>query len=139
MTHSSSHNLWRYWIDKANQTKKPRIPPTKANFSEEMYYPSELEAFKLAEKLRAKERQNETPKPPPPMTNQIDHPPHYTQHPSGIECIQITEHMNFCCGNAVKYIWRAGLKSPSPIEDLKKAQWYVDRELQRLFAQNPTT
>ena len=58
----------------------------------------------------------------------INHPPHYTSHPSGIECIQITEHMGFCLGNAVKYIWRADLKADA-IEDLKKARWYIDREL----------
>lgn len=62
----------------------------------------------------------------------VNHPPHYTAHPSGIEAIQVTEHMNFCLGNAMKYIWRAGLKSDDPIEDLKKARWYLDREIQRL-------
>jgi hypothetical protein len=62
----------------------------------------------------------------------VNHPSHYTEHPSGVECIQITEHMNFCLGNAVKYIWRAGLKNANAIEDLKKARWYVDRELERL-------
>ena len=62
----------------------------------------------------------------------VNHPSHYTEHPSGVECIQVTEHMNFCLGNAVKYIWRAGLKSDSPIEDLKKARWYIERELERL-------
>lgn len=61
----------------------------------------------------------------------VNHPPHYKQHPSGVECIQITEHMNFCLGNAVKYIWRAGEKG-SKIEDLKKARWYLDREIERL-------
>lgn len=59
-------------------------------------------------------------------------PPHYQQHPSGIEAIQITEHYNFCLGNAIKYIWRAGLKTEDPIEDLRKARWYLDREIQRL-------
>lgn len=66
------------------------------------------------------------------MTDNINHPAHYKGHPSGVECIQITEHMNFCLGNAVKYIWRAGLKNESPVEDLQKARWYIDRELQRL-------
>lgn len=70
--------------------------------------------------------------------NSVDHPSHYNAHPSGIECIQVAEHMNFCCGNAVKYIWRAGLKSPDPIEDLKKAAWYIEREIKRLQAQNST-
>lgn len=62
----------------------------------------------------------------------VNHPPHYTQHPSGVECIQITEHMNFCLGNAVKYIWRAGLKSDDSVEDLKKARFYIEREIKRL-------
>lgn len=59
----------------------------------------------------------------------VSHPPHYTAHPSGIECIQITEHMNFCLGNAVKYLWRADLKNG--IEDLEKAAWYIAREIER--------
>lgn len=63
----------------------------------------------------------------------VAHPKHYTQHPSGIECIQITEHMGFCLGNAVKYIWRADLKGNS-IEDLKKAVWYIEREIERRMA-----
>jgi hypothetical protein len=60
----------------------------------------------------------------------VNHPTHYTNHPSGIECIQITEHMNFCLGNAVKYIWRASLKNG--LEDLEKASWYINREIERL-------
>lgn len=62
----------------------------------------------------------------------VNHPKHYCSHPSGVECIQITEHMNFNLGNAIKYIWRAGLKSDSPLEDLHKAKWYVEREIARL-------
>jgi hypothetical protein len=58
-------------------------------------------------------------------------PPHYQAHPSGVECIEITEHMNFCLGNAIKYIWRAGLKN-NAIEDLRKARWYIDREIARI-------
>ena len=58
----------------------------------------------------------------------VNHPTHYTSHPSGIECIQITEHMGFNLGNALKYIWRADLKGKSE-EDLKKAIWYIEREL----------
>ena len=65
----------------------------------------------------------------------VNKPAHYRQHPSGVECIQITEHMNFNLGNAVKYVWRAGLKSPSAIEDLKKASWYINREIERLEKQ----
>jgi len=63
------------------------------------------------------------------QADMVNHPPHYKNHPSGIECITITEHFNFCLGNAIKYIWRAGLKN-APLEDLKKARWYLDREIQ---------
>jgi hypothetical protein len=58
----------------------------------------------------------------------VNHPKHYTAHPSGIECIQITEHMGFNLGNALKYIWRADEKG-NAIEDLKKAAWYIQREI----------
>lgn len=61
----------------------------------------------------------------------VDHPPHYNANPSGVECITVVEHMNFNIGNAIKYLWRAGFKG-AIIEDLKKASWYVDREIQRL-------
>jgi hypothetical protein len=61
----------------------------------------------------------------------VNHPPHYTSHPSGVECITVTEHFNFNIGNAIKYLWRAGLKGGA-LEDLKKARWYVDREIARL-------
>ena len=64
------------------------------------------------------------------MKDPVNHPDHYTQHPSGVECIQITEHMNFCVGNAMKYLWRAGLKFDD-IEDLKKSAWYINREIER--------
>lgn len=65
---------------------------------------------------------------PAPAIDVVNHPPHYTQHPSGVECIDITEHMGFCLGNAIKYIWRADLKHDA-IEDLKKAVWYIQREI----------
>lgn len=58
----------------------------------------------------------------------VNRPAHYTAHPSGIECIQITEHMGFNLGNALKYIWRCDLKQDA-IEDLKKAKWYIEREI----------
>lgn len=60
----------------------------------------------------------------------VNHPKHYTTHPSGVECITIVEHMNFNLGNAVKYIWRADSKD-DPIEDLAKAIWYINREISR--------
>jgi hypothetical protein len=66
------------------------------------------------------------------MNDNVNHPKHYTNHPSGVECIEITEHMNFCIGNAVKYLWRAGLKGEQ-VEDLRKARWYIDREIARIL------
>jgi len=60
----------------------------------------------------------------------VNHPKHYTSHPSGVECIQIVQHMNFCLGNVLKYIWRSGQKGG--IEDLKKARFYLDMEIVRL-------
>jgi hypothetical protein len=66
-------------------------------------------------------------------TERVDHPAHYNRHPSGIECIAIAEHMTFNVGSALKYLWRAGLKpQTSKIEDLEKAVWYIQREIERL-------
>lgn len=69
----------------------------------------------------------------------VNHPQHYCNHPSGIECIQITEHYDFCIGNAIKYLWRNGLKKEQglsnkekQIEDLEKAIWYINREIENL-------
>lgn len=63
----------------------------------------------------------------------VNHPPHYTSHPLGVECIQITQHMNFCLGNAMKYLWRAGQKEGQPtIQDLEKAVWYINTEINRI-------
>lgn len=59
----------------------------------------------------------------------VNKPKHYNQHPSGVEAIQVTEHMGFCLGNVMKYVWRADLKNG--IEDLEKARWYLDREIAR--------
>lgn len=61
----------------------------------------------------------------------VNHPPHYTSHPSGVECIQVTEHMNFNLGNVVKYVWRCDDKHEIPIEDLEKAEFYLKREIAR--------
>jgi len=63
--------------------------------------------------------------------DQVNHPAHYNAHPSGVECIQVTEHMNFNLGNAMKYIWRADEKG-NQIQDLEKAAWYLAREIARL-------
>jgi hypothetical protein len=80
----------------------------------------------------------------PKFFNQAQHdavnsPKHYTSHPSGVECIEITQHYNFCVGNAIKYLWRNGLKNETnapaktkQIEDLEKAVWYITREIKNL-------
>lgn len=61
----------------------------------------------------------------------VNHPAHYTAYP--VEVIELVEHMNYCRGNIVKYVARAGLKSPdTELEDLRKAQWYIEREIARL-------
>ena len=63
--------------------------------------------------------------------DRVNHPKHYTNHPSGIECIEITQHHDFCVGNAIKYLWRAGIKdTTTEIEDLRKAIWYIERKIQ---------
>ena len=69
------------------------------------------------------------------MSDRVNHPKHYNESPSGVECITVVEHMTFNLGNAVKYIWRAGLKSPDKLEDLKKARWYLDREIGKIHAE----
>lgn len=60
--------------------------------------------------------------------NMVNHPPHYNNHPAGIECIEVTEHMSFNIGNAVKYLWRVDDKA-NPYQDLNKAIWYIQREI----------
>src|SRR5262245_31853048 len=68
----------------------------------------------------------------------VNHPRHYNTHPSGVECIEIAEHMPYCVGVAIKYLWRAGQKE-SAIQDLEKAAWYVNREIERLKKLNSET
>jgi len=67
----------------------------------------------------------------------VNHPMHYTSHPSGIECIDIAKHYDFCIGNVIKYVWRAGLKKSTEmqdeekeIQDLEKAKWYLEKEIE---------
>lgn len=71
--------------------------------------------------------------------DQVNHPKHYTSDPSGIECIDVTRYRNFNIGNAIKYLWRAGLKEDKDrklidkqVEDLNKAVWYLVDEIHRL-------
>lgn len=69
----------------------------------------------------------------------VNHPSHYTKHPSGVECIDIVRHYCFAVGNAIKYLWRAGLKEDAymtpkekEIEDLNKAIWYIKDRIETL-------
>lgn len=75
------------------------------------------------------EQENETIK-NEEVTDKIDHPTHYNSHPKDIECIDVIEGFTFNIGNAIKYLWRCGLKGDE-MEDLKKAQWYINREIER--------
>lgn len=68
----------------------------------------------------------------------VEHPKHYNRHPSGVECVEITKHMNFCLGSAIKYIWRADHKHDA-IEDLKKAIFCIETEIQRRQNNGETT
>lgn len=74
------------------------------------------------------------------MLDKVNNPKHYTSHPSGIECIEITRHYDYCIGNAIKYLWRAGLKTEQgmqdkekEIEDLRKAIWYINDKIENLM------
>lgn len=68
-----------------------------------------------------------------PISNNVDHPIRYNSHPSGIECIDVIEHMTFNIGTAIKYLWRAGLKDNTTIdEEYQKAVWYIEQERKRL-------
>lgn len=71
--------------------------------------------------------------------DKVNHPKHYTSHPSGVECIEVTQHYNFCIGNAIKYLWRAGIKNEvgynataKEIEDLEKAIWYINKHISNI-------
>lgn len=59
----------------------------------------------------------------------IDHPNHYNWF--DIECIDVIENFNYNLGAAIKHLWRAGRKNDI-IEDLQKAAWYIQREIERL-------
>lgn len=89
---------------------------------------------KQSYKAKWKERSKSLKKP-----DNVNHPKHYTSHPSGIECIEITRHYCFAIGNAIKYLWRAGLKveegltnKQKEIEDLEKAKWYINDRINQL-------
>ena len=61
----------------------------------------------------------------------VDHPDHYTWHPTGIECIEVIEEFPHNIAAAMGYCWRHQRKG-RPIEDLRKAVWHIQREIQRI-------
>lgn len=67
----------------------------------------------------------------PAKPDHVNHPPHYASHPSGVECVDIAEHLSFNLGNALKYVWRWEQKD-DPEENLRKCLWYIERETSRL-------
>jgi len=69
--------------------------------------------------------------------SKVNHPKHYNSHPSGVECIDIVRHHDFSIGNAIKYLWRQGLKDgEESIVDLKKAKWYIEDKIKQLESNN---
>jgi hypothetical protein len=62
--------------------------------------------------------------------DQVNHPSHYCSHSSGIECIDIIEHLPFNTAAAIKYLWRKDLKGKKD-EDINKALWFLEREIQK--------
>ena len=74
------------------------------------------------------------PPQPPTMSDPVNHPSHSTDNPRGIELIDMIGHLPFTRGAAIKYIYRAGKKGDgeTEIEDLKKARWFIDREITEL-------
>ena len=67
----------------------------------------------------------------PPVPDPVNHPEHYQSHPSGIEPIEITKHESFNIGNVIKYCMRRNFKG-KPLQDLKKARFYLDMEIKML-------
>ena len=66
----------------------------------------------------------------------VNHPLHYNNSPARctcgrrLECIDVTRHMNFNIGNAIKYLWR--FRDKGGLEDLKKARWYLDDQIKQI-------
>lgn len=72
----------------------------------------------------------------PTMSDPVNHPKHYNHLPIDVECIDVIEHFPCNTANAIKYIWRAGQKG-NMIQDLEKAAWYVNRQIQLLKGETP--
>ena len=72
------------------------------------------------------------------MADIVEHPPHYGGANNAYEAIKVIEawELGFHLGNVVKYISRAGKKHNRVLEDLKKARWYLDRQIEQMEKQN---
>ena len=112
------------------QTKLPMI--LLSNFKEVILYKEFYDRLFYGKYYEKHETQKES-------KDNVEHPKHYTSHPSKIECITITQYYNFCIGNAMKYLWRAGIKKEEgltpvekEIEDCKKAIWYINKHIESL-------
>lgn len=73
------------------------------------------------------------------MSDAVNHPAHYNWFSNGAEIIDITENLTFNAGNVVKYVARAGRKTEDPLEDLRKAKFYLEREIHRLIQSKDDT
>ena len=96
---------------------------------------SDLKTVEIKEKANTKETLQETldEVKEPVENDNVNHPSHYTD--GNIEVMDFIEdkQLNFARGNVIKYVSRAGKKDPNKeLEDLKKAMWYLNREIERL-------
>lgn len=98
-----------------------------------------INSLTYAEWLESKKNNMENKDKQTLKQDNVNHPKHYTSHPSGVECIDITRHYCFSIGNAIKYLWRAGLKKEEgledkqkEIEDLEKSIWYIKDRIKQL-------
>lgn len=93
-----------------------------------------VESFRTADERTFAVQDGRVDEAPRRATDEINHPQHYTDVVPGVECITVVEHFGFLRGNAIKYLWRAGAKGDALV-DLRKARWYVDREIANLETQ----
>lgn len=85
----------------------------------------------LAEQIEDMDRLMDSLKPHPDIIfDEINKAKHYNQNPSGVECIEVIEHFQCNVAMAIKYLWRCDLKHDDILIDLRKAEYYVKREIQ---------
>lgn len=124
---------FKYWFDKGFKEANAMVA---LHTSLDIFRVAEY--AELARTFAASARKDINDLPDVVGADMVNHPPHYTSHPSGVECIQITKHMTFCAGNAVKYLWRADEKG-AQVQDLRKAIWYIECEIERIEGESNDT